>query len=399
MHALDVIRLAGGAVGGQARRTLLSLLGVAIGVTAVVALTALGDGARAYVTEQFASLGTNVLAVLPGKVETTGGIPGFGGVPNDLTVADAEALRDGMPEASRLCPVSIGNDTISFGERSRQVAVLGSTAEMKELRDLRMLSGRFLPVGPWSRGAPVAVLGGNVADELFGSTSPLGQPIRVGSQRMRVIGVLATQGVNFGLDMDEIVIVPVSTAMQMFNRTSLFRIPIEVRAVAQLDAAEEHAKRILLERHGEEVFTIITPDAILSSLSGILGVLTLALAGIAAISLTVAGIGIMNVMLVAVSERTSEVGLLKAIGARPGQITALFITEAAILSTLGGVLGLIGGFALVEGAAYAFPNFPISTPPWAAIAAFATSLLIGVTFGVLPARKAMALDPVEALQG
>lgn len=399
MFALDAIVLAGGAVGGQTRRTLLSLLGVSIGVAAVVVLTALGEGARAYVTNQFASLGTNVLAVLPGKTETTGGIPGIGGAPNDLTVADAEALRDGMPEALRLAPTSIGNDTVSFGERSRQVAVLGSTAEMKELRDLRMLSGRFLPVGPWSRGAPVAVLGGKVAEELFGSASPLGQPIRVGSYRMRVIGVLATQGMNFGLDMDEIVIVPVATGMQMFNRTSLFRIPIEVRAVSSLDAAEEHAKRILLERHGEEDFTIVTPDAILSSLSGILDVLTLALVGIAAISLTVAGIGIMNVMLVAVSERTSEVGLLKAIGARPGQITALFIAEAAILSTLGGALGLVVGLGLVEAATHVFPAFPASTPVWAAAAAFTTSLLIGVTFGVLPARKAMALDPVEALQG
>lgn len=398
MSFLDLLALAGSAIRGQTRRTLLSLTGVAIGVTAVVALTALGEGARNYVTEQFASLGTNVIAVLPGKVETTGGIPGLGGAPNDLTIADAQALRDGLPQAQRISPIVMGNDTVSFEERSRQVAVIGSTAEFKELRKLRLRSGRFLPANPWGRGAPVAVLGGKVADELFGSRSPIGEPIRVGSWRMRVIGVLGTQGMNFGIDMDELVIVPVATAMQMFDRTSLFRIPVEVRAVVDIAAAEANVTRILVERHGEEDFTLVTPDSILGSLSGILDVLTLALIGIAAVSLSVAGIGIMNVMLVSVSERTSEVGLLKALGARPRQITALFIVEAAILSTLGGLVGLAGGYAAVAAAARAFPAFPVAAPTWAAAAAFATSLLLGVVFGVLPARKAMELDPVTALR-
>ena len=399
MRLLDLAGMATTAIRGQTRRTLLSLLGVSIGVAAVITLTALGEGARTFVSDQFSALGTNVIAVFPGKVETTGGIPGFGGVPNDLTVEDAEAVRTGVVEALRVTPVSMGNDTVSYRERSRQVAVLGSTSGMLELRKLNLRRGRFLPEGPWDRGTQVAVLGGHLADELFEDENPLGQVVRIGSWRMRVIGVLATQGVHFGIDMDEMVIVPVATGMRMFNRTSLFRILVETRSVAELDAAEGRVASLLIERHGEEDFTIVTPDAILGSLGSILDVLTLALVGIAAISLSVAGIGIMNVMLVSVSERTEEVGLLKAIGARPRQITSLFLVEAVLISTAGGVGGLLLGQGVVRLATALYPAFKASPPLWAVVAALATSAVLGVLFGVLPARKAMRLDPVAALAG
>jgi putative ABC transport system permease protein len=214
---------------------------------------------------------------------------------------------------------------------------------------------------------------------------------------MRVVGVLGQRGVQLGVDMDDVVIIPVATAMRLFNRRSLFRILIEVRAHSDLDAARDKVLRTLTERHGEEDVTIITQDSVVSTLSAILDTLTLALAGIASVSLSVAGIGIMNVMLVSVSERTREVGLLKAVGAGRRQIVAVFLAEAALLSTVGGVFGLTIGWAAVRILVGIYPDLPASPPAWAVIAALSVSLVVGITFGVLPARRAAGLDPIAAL--
>ena len=399
MHLEDTLRMATETLRGQRRRTALSLTGVAIGVASVLVLTALGQGARGYVVGQFGGLGASVLAVVPGKVETTGGIPGFGGVPNDLTLADARALRRGLPGVRDVVPLSIGNETAARGERSRQVAVLGATSGLLELRDLELRSGQFLSPGDFERGAPVVVLGDRLARELFPAENPVGEIVRLGGWRMRVVGTLAAQGARFGLNTDELAIVPVAVGLRLFDRRSLFRVLVDVRRVDDLPATKRRIADILIGRHGEEDFTLVTPDAILASLAGILDVLTLALAGIAAVSLAVAGIGIMNVMLVAVSERTSEVGLLKAVGALPRQITGLFLAEAALLSGAGGAAGLLLGHALVQWAARAFPTFPAAAPLWASAAAFATAVAVGLIFGVLPARRATRLDAVQALAG
>ena len=395
----DFVALAGGALTKNRRRTLLSLLGVAIGVAAVLVLTALGAGARGFVSGQFESLGSNLVAVLPGKTETTGGLPGFGGTPNDLTLEDALAVQRGISSIRHIAPVSLGNDTISFRERSRQVLVFGTTADMLELRDMTVRSGRYLPAVPWDRGAPVAVIGSKIATELFPGQSPVGAVVRIGGWRMRVIGVLEPQGTHLGLDMDEMVSVPVAMGLRMFNETTLFRLLFSVGAHDSIESARERCIRILADRHGEEDFTLITQDAVIGSLGSILDMLTMALAGIAAISLTVAGIGIMNVMLVSVSERTSEIGLLKAIGAAPLQILSLFLTEAVMLSLAGGLLGLLLGWSLVRILAGLYPAFPASTQPWAVSAALGVSIAVGVVFGVLPARRAVRLDPVAALSG
>ena len=395
----DFISLAGGALTKNRRRTLLSLIGVAIGVAAVLVLTALGAGARSYVSGQFESLGSNLVAVLPGKTETSGGLPGFGGAPNDLTLEDALAVQRGISSIRHIAPVSLGNDTISFRERSRQVLVFGTTADMLELRDMSVRSGRYLPAGPWDRGAPVAVIGSKIADELFTGQSPVGAIVRIGGWRMRVIGVMEPQGTHLGLDMDEMVSVPVAMGLRMFNETTLFRVLFSVGAHGSIESARDRCIQLLAERHGEEDFTLITQDAVIGSLGSILDMLTLALAGIAAISLTVAGIGIMNVMLVSVSERTSEIGLLKAIGAAPIQILSLFLTEAVMLSLAGGLLGLLLGWSLVRILVSLYPVFPASTQPWAVAAALGVSIVVGVVFGVLPARRAVRLDPVVALSG
>lgn len=399
MRTLDVLGFAARALRGHRLRTALSLLGVAIGVAAVVTLTALGEGARRYVLAQFASVGTNMVVVLPGKTETTGAMPGFGGVPHDLTLEDALAVGRGVREVDKLAPMVVGTETVAFGERRRQVALFGSTHEALEVRRLGIAHGRFLPPLAWDRGAPIAVLGSKLAHELFPASDPVGQVVRVGDWRMRVIGVLQPRGQQLGIDMDDVVIVPVATAMKMLNRSGLFRLVIQVRSHADLERAKQAVVQMLTERHGEEDVTVITQDAVISAFSSILGALTMALGGIAAVSLAVAGVGIMNVMLVSVSERTREVGLLKALGAGRRQILATFLAEAILISSAGGLLGLALGWLAVLVLVAIYPALPASPPLWAVAAAFSLSVGTGAVFGVLPARRATRLDPVTALAG
>lgn len=400
MSFLDVLRFATGALRGHSLRTGLSMLGVTVGVAAVLLLTGLGEGARTYVTEQFMSLGANVLIVVPGRTETTGAIPGIGGAPRDLTIADAEILRRRVRGIRTLAPVSMGNETVSAESRSRQVAILGTTMEMQEIRDIAMGRGQFLPDEEWERGSSVAVIGRVLADDLFPGRDPVGEVIRIGDFRMRIIGVMASRGVTLGLDLDSIAIVPVATGMRLFNRTSLFRIMIQHDPRTDVDAVSEAITEVLRERHDDEQdFTLITQDAVVSAFGSIFKALTAALAGIAAISLSVAGIGIMNVMLVAVSERTREIGLLKAVGAHPRQILAAFLVESVLLSTAGGLAGLAVALAAVEVLAVVYPIVDVSPPGWAIAAALGVSMAVGALFGILPARHATRLDPIAALRG
>jgi putative ABC transport system permease protein len=395
----DLGRFAFTALSRHRIRTGMSLLGVAIGVAAVIVLTALGEGARQYVTGQFMALGSNLLIIIPGKNETTGMYPGVGGVPNDLTLEDAIALQRELPQLRRLAPVTLGNETVSHRERRRRVIVLGSTYELLEIRELAMGAGRFIPPGEMDRGGQVVVLGAKVADELFPAENAVGRVVRIGDWRMRVLGVLERRGMHVGLDMDDVVIVPAATGMRLFNRSSLFRIIMKMNSHSNLEAACPRVVEILTERHDEEDVTCITQESVVESLSSILTALTMALGGIAAISLSVAGIGIMNLMLVSVSERTQEVGLLKAIGADRGQILAVFLAEAVLLGSAGGLLGLAFGWVLVRVFVTLYPAFPAAAPPWATAAAFGISVCLGALFGVLPARRATRLDPVAALAG
>ncbi len=399
MSFVDLLRFAAGALFGHRLRTSLSLLGMAIGVAAVVVLTALGEGARLYVTGQFTQIGTNLVIVLPGRNETTGLMPGATGVPNDLTLDDARAIIREVPRVARVAPLAVATETVAHGEKRRQVGIFGTTREYFQIRQLQAERGEFLPAGEWERGSAVTVLGSVTARELFGEDDPLGKVVRIGGWRMRVIGVMASKGVQLGIDVDDMALVPVATAMKMFNRTSLFRIILEMQSHRDLDAAKDHIAALIAERHGEEDVTCVTQDAVVSTFSSILGALTLVLGAIGAISLSVAGLGIMNVTLVSVSERTSEIGLLKALGARPRQILALFLTEAALLSLLGGMLGLAIGAAAVEVMTQIYPQMPARPPVWAVAAAFGVSVGVGLVFGVWPAKRATRLDPVTALAG
>jgi len=393
----DLLAFATTAIRGHRVRTGLTLTGVAIGVAAVIVLTALGEGARRYVMGQFESLGSTMLAVIPGRTETTGGAAFISVTTRDLTLADAQALARRVPGVEKMAPMAMGSETVAHGDRSRQVAVVGSTSDFLTVRRLTLARGRFLPEEDIRRGTPVTVLGNVTARELFPNDDPLGKVVRVGAVRARVIGILAPHGTQLGMNLDEVAIVPVARAMRMFNRRSLFRILLDVRAHADLETAKEHVVAVMKERHGEEDVTVVTQDAVMSSFGKILRALTLAVAAIAAISLGVAGIGIMNVMLVSVAERTFEVELLRSFGAGRTQIAGVFLAEAALLSLAGGLIGLVVGLAGVWALVIMYPALPASAPLWAVASSLALALAMGIGFGIAPARRAARLDPVSAL--
>ncbi len=402
MKAADTARLAFQSIHRYPLRTSMLLMAVAIGVTAVVMLTAVGEGARRYVTGEFASLGTNLLIIFPGKSETTGSGVGammIGESPRDLTVDDAMALERSA-NVARVAPTIFGSGNASWRERQREINVLGTTAEMLAVQRWSVQAGRFLPDGDMDIATPVCVLGIVVRDELFGSADPLGNWLRIGDTRCRVIGVLAQAGVTGPFDTDELVILPVASAQQIFNSPGLTRVLVESVSRDTLEAARRDIISIVRARHqGEEDVTVVSQDAVLATFNSIFDAISFALAGIAAISLVVAGVLIMNVMLVAVSQRTREIGLLKALGAKQRQIIALFLTEAVFLSILGALAGLGIGLIGARLMNAAVPIVEFSAPPWAMAAAVAIAMASGLLFGILPARRAARLDPVQALAG
>jgi len=399
MRLADVGRFAWRSLSGYRTRTLLMVLAMSIGVGAVVVLTSLGEGARRYVRNQFSSLGTNLVAVFPGRAETKGGAAFMmvGRTPRDLTLDDALALRR-IPAVRRVAPLTLGDADVSANGRSREVPVLGSTAELLDIRHMKLAQGAFLPAEDPRRATPVCVIGSRVSRELFGARSPLGKWLRIGDRRFRVVGLLVQEGQSLGLDIDEVVIIPVASAQAVFNLPSLLRILLEARRREDLNLVRLEVMRVLRQRHeGHDDVTVVTEDAVLASFDRVLVALTLAVGGIASISLGAAGILIMNVMLIAVSQRSAEIGLLKAIGASPEQIRFLFFAEAAVLSAVGGlvgaVLGELGSFAIRQ----VYPVLPAFPPPWAVGAALATAVSTGIIFSLLPAQRAARLDPALAL--
>ena len=399
MRLADTLHFARAAATGYPARTALSVLAMAIGVAAVVVLTALGDGARRYVVSQFSSLGTNLVIVLPGRSGTGGFNPATAitSTPRDLTIDDAASLRR-LPTVRRVAPLAVGNSEIAYGGKLREAMVAGSTAEFIPIRNFELAQGQALPEEDWNRGSSVVIIGAKIRDEIFGAESALGKLVRIGDRRLRVIGVLKPTGQGLGMNTDELVIVPVSLAQAMFNSNTLFRILVEANSREAIPGAKAQALETLKQRHrGEEDVTVITQDAILATFDRLLGALTLGVAGIAAISLAVAGILVMNVMLVAVTQRTGEIGLLKALGASGRSIRLAFLAEAAMLSAVGALVGYLLGQLGAFGLRQAFPVFPAYPPDWAVIAGLSTALATGLLFGVMPARRAASLDPVQAL--
>jgi putative ABC transport system permease protein len=397
----DLIRMAGQSVRRARLRSAMLLLAMGIGVSAVVVLSALGEGARRFVTDEFRSLGTHLIIVFPGRSETTGVQPGLfsGETPRDLTLGDAEALLR-VPGVERVAPLVIGAAPASARALEREAPILGSTADLLAVRHWRMSQGEFLPPGELDRDVAVCVIGANVRRELFAGRNALGESLRIGDRRFRVIGVLASEGRSIGMDVQELVIIPVRAAQALFNSDSLFRILVQTRTREAMERVRDQVIETLAARHqGERDVTVVTQDSVLSTFDVIFTALTLALAGIASISLAVAGVLVMNVMLVAVSQRTAEVGLLRAVGATRRQVTALFLTEAVLLSLAGAVAGIVVGLACNWIVGRIYPDLPLTTPPWALALAVLTALASGVGFGLMPARRAARLDPVLALSG
>jgi putative ABC transport system permease protein len=400
MRPEDVFAFSGRALHGFQVRSLLLFLAMGIAVASVVLLTSLGEGARRYVVQQFTSLGSHLLIVFPGRNETTGGAPPiFGETPRDLTLEDAMAIYRSH-RVRHVAPLTVGSAPVSRGSREREVMILGSTHSFFTVRKLKMAQGRFLPDDDPERALNVAVLGSQVKTELFDSTPALGEWVRINDRRYRVIGILADMGHSLGANIRDLVIVPVASAQQLFNTSGLFRIMVEAGSRDELEPARDDILEIIRLRHdGEADVTVITQDAMLSTFDRIFQALTYTVGGVAAISLAVAGILIMNVMLVSVAQRTPEVGLLKALGASPRQIQWLFLAEATLLSLVGAVLGIgvaLGGVVLLG---RVFPDFPIEIPLWAFLSALLVAVVTGMVFGSLPARRAARLDPVAALTG
>jgi putative ABC transport system permease protein len=378
-------------------RAFLILLAMALGVAAVVVLTALGEGARLFVVNQFASLGTNLVIVLPGRAETSGGFPGalVGETPRDLTIEDAASLAT-LRGVRRYAPLNVGASELSSGGRLREITVLGSTADFVAIRSMNFAQGGFT-AGNGPNPAEI-VLGAALARELFPLGNALGQRVRLGDRRFRVAGIFASQGESMGFNTDEIALIPVDHAQSLFNTQSLFRILVEADSRAAIEPAKAAIRNAITLRHdGEEDVTVITQDAVLATFDRILRALTFAVAGIAAISLAVAGILVMNVMLVAVSQRTAEIGLLKALGATRQDIKRLFLMETLWLALAGAVAGITLGYLGSLGLRLAYPQLPAYPPAWASLAAIATAFVTGIVASLLPASKAARLNPVLAL--
>ncbi len=399
MKISDTFRFAAKAATATPLRTSLLVLAMSIGVASVVILTALGDGARRYVVDEFSAIGTNLVIVLPGRSETRGFNPAnlVGSTPRDLTIDDAESLLK-LSGVARVAPLVVATSEINAKGKLRETMLVGTNSEYINICQLKMGLGRFLSKTEAGAGSTEVVIGAVIRKEIFGAENPLGKTVRIGDRRLRIVGVLAQGGRGMGMTTDELMIVSTATAQSMLNTNTLFRIMIEARSREQIEEVKSRVLKAITQRHdGEEDITVITQDAILQTFDKILNVLTMGVAGIAGISLAVAGILVMNVMLVSVTQRTSEIGLMKAIGATSAAIRQLFLVEAVLLSLSGAVVGIGLGYLGAGVLRQLYPTFPAYPPAWAVIAGFGTALISGIVFGVMPARRAAQLDPIQAL--
>lgn len=399
MRTADIFRFAWRAYSTHRVRAALMLLAMSIGIAAVVIVTALGEGARRYVTNEFATLGTNLVLVFPGRSETAGAGPGLliTRTARDLTVEDSDSLKQ-VRWVTRVAPILVGTSEAKRGQLVREVPVIGTTAEWATVRHMEVEEGTFLPVEDVNTAAPVCVLGQKVRSEFFGDSPVIGEWIRVGDRKFRVLGVLPSRGLGMGINTDEIVVVPVAAAEQLFNTNSLFRIIVETSSRNVVGQVRSDVEDALAKRHrGERDVTVLTQDAVLSTFDSILVALTLAISAIASISLVVAGVLITNLMLIAVSQRRGEIGILKALGASQRQIHNIFLSEGIVLSATSGLTGIVVGEGGVVLMRILYPSFPAFIPGWIIAVALLCAVITGALFSLLPARRAALLDPILAL--
>lgn len=403
MNARDLGGLVLEALRVHRLRSGLTMLGIVIGMGAVVLMSSIGEGARAGVMAQFSQFGTTIVQVQPGLTKTLGMSPGaLGGTTHPLTVEDALALRR-VRGVRFVAPHVVGMGEVEARRRSRHTYVYGTTWDDQHILGWYPRVGTFLPAGDPDQAPPVCVLGATVARELFPGTSPLGARVRVGETQLRVVGVMSSKGQMLGFDLDDMVYVPVRRAMAMFDRQGVTEVHALIDSHARIEPAMRDIGRVLRERHdGDEDVTITSQADMLTVVDQVMGVLTAGVLAIAAISVLVGALGILTIQWVSVHERTAEVGLMKALGASRGQIVAVFLAEAAGLSSLGGLAGGLGGAAFAVGldalAATAGVDLRAWPPVWAVPTSIGVALVVGVLAGALPALRAADLDAIEALR-
>jgi putative ABC transport system permease protein len=393
----DYARLTVRSVRAHRLRSVLTGLGIAVGIAAVVLLTSIGEGIHRYVLEEFTQFGTTVVTIAPGRTKTHGANVGVFGTTRPLTLADVQALQR-LPGVAAVMGLVSGNAEVKTGGRTRRVQVLGVGPRMPEIYRSTVAYGRFLPPDDIERPRALAVLGAKTARELFGDRSALGARVQVAGDRFRVVGVMETKGQFLGFDLDDAVYVPTAWTLSMFDREGVMEIDVLYAPDTDPDAVVKAVERTLRARHGRLDFTITTQAQMLATLGSVLSVLTFAVGALGSISLFVGAIGILTIMTIAVRERTAEIGLLRALGARGAQVLGLFLGEAVVLSALGGLAGLALGVGLAALLRLFVPALPVHTPWTYAALSLALSAIIGLLAGALPARRAARLDPVEALR-
>ena len=385
------------AIRAKRLHSFLTGLGIAVGIAAVILLTSMGEGLQRYVLAEFTQFGTNLIAVNPGKVTTLGTPLGVIGSERLLTLEDATALRQ-LPGVEAAVPMLQGNAEVKAGNRTRRITLYGVGPEMDHAFRMQVETGRFLPPDDFRSARPFVVLGHKVRQELFPGRNPLGERIQIGNQPARVIGVMESKGQILGFDMDDTLYIPAVRALDLFNRDGLMEIDVLYREGADADEMVAAIKRVLLARHGQEDFTITTQQQMLDVLGSVLGMLTVAVGALGGISLLVGSVGIFTVMTIGVRERTSEIGLLRAIGATRGQVLTFFLLEGTLLAALGGVAGLGFGLACALLIHTFVPLLPVHTPWTFVVLAELLAMTIGILASILPARQAALLDPLEALR-
>ncbi len=398
----EPVRLAVQAIFRNALRSFLTILGVVIGVAAVIAMVTVGQGSKDQVTQDVANLGTNLLVLRPGQPQQGPGSAGGTSAPFDMR--DVEAIRSQIASVRAAAPANTRTTTAILGSRNHSTSVIGTDSRYLEARDMPVVLGRPFFESELRAGSAVCLLGQTVLRELFGSGNPLGQSIRLKTISCRVIGVLEEQGVSsFGTDQDDFVLIPIKTFQRRIaGNSDVLMIFVAAREGISTERAKSEIERLMRERRRitldeEDDFNVFDMKQIASVLTGITGVLTGLLSAVAAVSLLVGGIGIMNIMLVSVTERTREIGIRLAVGAQEGQVMLQFLVEAIVLSLFGGLIGILVGLALGAVGANLL-RVPFSPDPAIILIAFGFSAAVGVVFGYFPARRAARMDPIDALR-
>jgi putative ABC transport system permease protein len=396
MYYRDFLTLTTSSFVASRMRSFLTGLGIAIGIAAVILLTSIGEGLHQFVLDEFSEFGTNIVSIQPGKTQTQGGNVGVFGSSRQLSLEDADALRR-LPYVESVNPSVMGNAELKFNGKTRRTTIFGEGREFAQAFTMKVQSGTFWPDADDEQARAFVVLGAKVRQELFAAQNPLGEYLRVGGQRYRVIGVMEPKGQVLGMDLDDAVYIPAARAMELLNRPGLMEINVSYHPNIDAEDVKKLIAQRLIERHGREDFTLISQEEALEVLGSVLNVLTFAVAALGGISLLVGAVGILTIMTMAVTERTAEIGLLRALGARENQVLMLFLGEAIMLSALGGIMGLLIGVGISQGLHLLIPALPVHTPWLYAVLAELTAITIGLAAGVAPALRAARLDPVEAL--